>query len=31
MDSAGFETPLLDNNNIRSLEKENYLKELENR
>ena len=30
MDSAGFETPLLDNNNIRSLEKENYLKELEN-
>ena len=30
LDSAGFETPLLDNNNIRSLEKENYLKELEN-
>ena len=30
MDSAGFETPLLDNNNIRSLEKENYSKELEN-
>ena len=30
MDSAGFETPLLDNNNIRSLEKENYFKELEN-
>ena len=30
MDSAGFETPLIDNNNLRNLDKENFIKELEN-